>query len=177
MKWEDEECGAPDSCIETMQSGFATRVLRTGLRPPFLFCVCVVSWVKGSASASGVDIELIEPSGTGSVLGRTASMTVSFCSGWEVSTIETIGSFLFFSFLYPSDFFFFFFSFLFSFSLPLFTYRDALILPCRRSPHTDRERRQRRRQEFSPSPNRGQWERQGKGGGERRDARDARLGG
>lgn len=95
-KWEDEECGAPDSCIKSMQSGSATRVLRTGFRPPFLFCVCVVSWVKGSASASGVDtVELIEPSGTGSVLGRTVSMTVAFCSSWEVSTIETIGSFFF----------------------------------------------------------------------------------
>jgi hypothetical protein len=36
--------------------------LRTGLRPPFLFCVCAGSCVMGSASASGVDMELSEPS-------------------------------------------------------------------------------------------------------------------
>jgi hypothetical protein len=69
-------------------------IVHTGLRPPFRFWVWVVSWVKGSASASGVDtVELMEPSGKGSDLGTTGSMTVSLCSGWEaVSTIETIGA-------------------------------------------------------------------------------------
>lgn len=42
----------------------------------------------GSASASGVDMELSEPSWPGSVFG-IGSMTVSLCS-LEVSTMETI---------------------------------------------------------------------------------------
>lgn len=54
----------------------------------------MVSCVRGSASASGVDtVELMEPSGKGSDLGTTESMTVSLWPGWEaVSTIETIGA-------------------------------------------------------------------------------------
>lgn len=64
------ECGAPDYCI-------SCKMLRTGFRPPFRFCVWAASWVKGSTSGSGVDtVELIEPSGNGSDLG-TGSMTMS----------------------------------------------------------------------------------------------------
>ena len=89
-------------------------ILRTGLRPPFRFCVWVTSCVKASISASGVETdELTEPSRS-SGLVTTGSMAekslfLCFLVEREASTIETIGFFFFF---------FFFESFLFLFLFP-----------------------------------------------------------
>lgn len=110
------ECGAPDlrnTCQEKLEK--KKKILHTGLRPPFRFCVWATSCVKASTSTSGVETdELTEPSGMSSDLVATDSMAGSllFCVELEgVSTIETIGlvflSFFLFLLILP-DFFLFF---------------------------------------------------------------------
>ena len=101
---QNVECGAPDSkshrrqIVKKKKRGEQKnekKFLRTGLRPPFRFCVWATSCVKASTSTSGVETDgLTEPSRMGSDLVATDSMAGSLLFSVdleEASTMETSG--------------------------------------------------------------------------------------